>query len=91
LDIAVHVKRIVQDRTIRLVATAPLRDLALLKLVGKGDLDVLEEIEGATSGRSREQKSGADRLDSRELVYGISEAHLINAAFSHWLPRSLNR
>jgi len=91
LDIAVHVKRIAQDRTIRLVAAARLRDPVLLKLVEKTDLAALEEIEGATSARLRAQESGTERLDRRELVHGIPQAHLINAAFSHWLPRSLNR
>jgi RES domain-containing protein len=91
LDIAAQVRRIAQDRTIRLVAAARLRDPILLKLVGKADLGALEEIEAGTSGRLRAEKSGSSRLDSRELVYGIPEADLINAAFSHWLPRSLNR
>jgi RES domain len=91
LDIAAYVKRIKEDRTIRLVATARLRDPVLLKLVANEELSVLEEIEGATSGRLRAQETGADRLDNRELVYGISHAHFINAAFAYWLPRSLNR
>ena len=50
-----------------------------------------QEIEGATSGRLRAQKGGADRLDRRELDLGIPHADFINAAFSYWLPRSLNR
>jgi RES domain-containing protein len=91
LDIAAYVKRIAQDRTIRLVATARLRDPVLLSLVANEELSALVEIEGATSGRLRAQEVGADRLDSRELVYGIPHAHFINAAFSYWLPRSLNR
>jgi hypothetical protein len=91
LDIATHVRRIAQDRTIRLIATARLRDPVLLKLVADEELSALEEIEGATSGRLRAQDVGADRLDSRELVYGIPHAHFINAAFAYWLPRSLNR
>lgn len=91
MDIAAYVRRIAQDRTIRLVATARLRDPVLLKLVDRDDLSALEEIESATSGRLRAQEGGADRLDRRELVYGIPHAQFINAAFSYWLPRSLNR
>jgi RES domain-containing protein len=91
LDLAAYVRRIAQDRAIRLVATARLRDPVLRKLVSKNDLTALEEIEGATSGRLRVQEAGADRLDRRELVHGIPHAHVINAAFSYWLPRSLNR
>ncbi len=91
LDIAAHVKRIAQDRTIRLVATARLRDPVLLQLVADDELNALAEIEGATSGRLRAQEVGADRLDSRELIFGIPHAHFINAAFSYWIPRSQNR
>jgi RES domain-containing protein len=91
LDIAAYVRRIAQDRTIRLVATARLRDPVLLKLVEEADLAALEEIEGATSGRLRAQEAGTDRLDRRELVYGLPHAHFINAAFAHFMPRSLNR
>ena len=91
MDIAAHVRRIAQDRTIRLVATARLREPVLLKLVAKADLSALEKIEGATSARLHAQQRGTDRLDARELVYGIPAAQFINAAFSYWLPRSLNR
>jgi len=91
LEFAAYVKRIAQDRTIRLVATARLRAPVLSKLVADDELGALEEIEGATSGRLRAQETGADRLDRRELVYGVPHAHFINAAFSYWLPRALNR
>ncbi len=91
MDLTASVKRIAQDRTIRLVATARLRDPVLLGLVAQEDLSALEEIEGATSGRLRAQEVGADRLDRRELVFGIPLADVINAAFAYWLPRSLNR
>ena len=90
-DLAAYVRRIVQDRTIRLVATARLRDPVLRKLVDEADLAGLEEIEGATSGRLRAQATGAERLDRRELVYGVAHAHFINAAFAYFMPRSLNR
>src|SRR5438132_9075739 len=91
VDIAAYVRRIVQDRTIRLVATGRLRGPVLRKLVGEADLAGLEEIEGATSGRLRAQATGAERLDRRELVYGVAHAHFINAAFAYFMPRSLNR
>jgi RES domain-containing protein len=91
LDIDPYVRRIAQDRTIRLVATARLRDPVLLKLVAEADLAVLEEIEGATSGRLRAQAAGMERLDRRELVHGVAHAHFINAAFAYFMPRSLNR
>ena len=91
VEIASLVTHIAQDRTVRLVSTARLRDPVLLKLVAESDLDALAEIEGATSARLRTQEVGADHLDRRELVFGIPHAHFINAAFSYWLPRSWNR
>jgi hypothetical protein len=91
LHIAPYVRHIVQDRTIRLVAGARLRDPVLRKLVEESDLAALEQIEGATSGGLRAQAIGAERLDRRELVYGVAHAHFINAAFAYFMPRSLNR
>lgn len=91
VEIASPVTHIAQDRTVRLVSSARLRDPVLRKLVEEDELDNLAEIEGATSARLRTQEVGADRLDRRELVFGIPHAHLINAAFSYWRPGSLNR
>ncbi|MBV8755331.1 MAG: RES family NAD+ phosphorylase [Hyphomicrobiales bacterium] len=91
LEYSAYVRRITQDRTIRLVATARLRDPVLRKLVEEADLAALAEIEGATSARLRAQAAGAERLDRRELVYGVAHAHFINAAFAYFMPRSLNR
>jgi RES domain-containing protein len=91
MDIGPLVAHIVRDRTVRLVATARLRDPVLLKLVRDEDLEALAEIEGATSGRLRAEHVGADRLDRRELVFGVPHARFINAAFSYWTPRALNR
>jgi RES domain-containing protein len=90
-DFARYVRRIAQDRTIRLVASARLRDPVLLKLVGQDDLAALEEIEAATSARLRAQAAGADRLDRRELAHGLAHAHFINAAFAYFMPRMMNR
>jgi hypothetical protein len=84
-------RHINQDRTIRLVATARLRDSVLLRLVAPDELDALSEIEGATSARLLTQERGAERLDRRELVFGIPQATFINAAFSYWRPRDQNR
>src|SRR5262249_23703753 len=91
LEIAGYVRRIAQDRTIRLVATARLRDPVLRALVDEADLAALEEIEGATSGRLRAHATGTERLDRRELVSRVAHAHFINAAFAYFMPRSLNR
>lgn len=91
MEIASLVTHIAQDRTVRLVSSARLRDPVLGRLVAEEELDALAEIEGATSGRLRAQEVGADHLDRRELVFGFPHARFINAAFSYWLPRALNR
>lgn len=91
VEFASLVRHIAQDRTIRLVSTARLRDPVLAKLVAQDEFDALAEIEGATSARLRTQAFGSDRLDRRELAFGIPHAHLINAAFSYWMPRAFNR
>jgi hypothetical protein len=79
------------ERTVRLVATARLRDPVLRGLVGANFLDDLAEIEGATSGRMNQQARGGERLSAAELVAGQPHAAFINAAFSYWRPRELNR
>ena len=91
MDIEALVAHIVHDRTVRLVATARLREPVLRRLVSSEDLDALAEIEGATSGRLRTEQVGTDSLDRRELVFGVPHARFINAAFSYWMPRALNR
>jgi hypothetical protein len=83
--------RIAVERTVRLVATARLRDPVLLKLVGERFQDDLSEIEGATSGRLAAQQQGTEGLQARELVGGLPHAHFINAAFAYFRPRELNR
>lgn len=86
------VSRIAEPRTIRLVATARLRDPVLRRLAAnEQEMADLAEIEGATSGRLTAQDRGADALDPREFVAGVPHAHFINAAFSYWRPRELNR
>lgn len=85
------VERIAFDRTVRLVTTARLRDPVLLKLVGKELFDDLAEIEGATSGRLTAEQRGADAIGAGEFVAGLPHAAFINAAFSYWRPRELNR
>jgi RES domain-containing protein len=85
------VARIALERTVRLVSTARLRDAVLLELVGRAFLDDLAEIEGATSGRLAAEQQGGEHLQRGELVAGLPHAAFINAAFSYWRPRELNR
>jgi hypothetical protein len=83
--------RLALERTVRLVATARLRDPVLLALVGQDELETLAEIEGATSARLRAQTYGGARIGPKEFVAGPAHANFINAAFAYWQPRDLNR
>ena len=85
------VARIAIERTVRLAATARLRDPVLLKLVGQQHLDDLAEIDGSTSGRLTAQQQGAEDLAVGELVSGPPHTNFINAAFAYFRPRELNR
>src|SRR4051812_21015498 len=90
-DLPFPLTRIALERTVRLVATARLRDPVLLALVEADDLDTLAEIEGATSARLRAQTFGSTRIEPKEFVTGPAHANFINAAFAYWRPRELNR
>ena len=75
-------------RTIRLVASARLREAVLLPLVDDADeLDLLAEIEGATSGRLIAEERGLGALSPDELVHGVPHAKFINASFAYAKPR----
>jgi len=85
------VTRLGLPRTVRLVATARLRDPVLLGLVGRARLDELAEIEAATSGRLTVERRGSDAIARGEFLTGVPHAAFINAAFAYWRPRELNR
>jgi RES domain-containing protein len=89
--VAFPVSRIALERTVRLVASARLRDPVLLQLAGRSYQDDLAEIDGATSGRLAAQRHGAEALQVNELVGGLPHANFINAAFVYFRPRELNR
>ncbi|MBX9775244.1 MAG: RES family NAD+ phosphorylase [Xanthobacteraceae bacterium] len=90
-EVSFPVSRLALDRTVRLVASARLRDPVLLKLVSRRHSDDVAEIEGATSGRLAAQEQGTEGLEFRELVAGLPHAHFINAAFAYFRPRERNR
>jgi hypothetical protein len=71
---------------VRLVATARLRDPVLLGLVSAAFLDDLAEIEGASSARLRGERSPTQAYPSRR-----PHAAFVNAAFTYFRPRELNR
>lgn len=76
-------------RTIRLVASARLREAVLTPLADSaGELALLAEIEGATSGRLIAQERGLGALRPDELVHGVPHARFINASFAYAKPRA---
>lgn len=79
-------------RTVRLVASARLRDAVLAPLADSDDeLALLAEIEGATSGRLVSEERGRGSLTAAELVHGVPHARFINASFAYAKPREPNR
>jgi RES domain-containing protein len=79
-------------KTVRLVTTARLREAVLAPLVdGADELDLLAEIEGATSTRLIAQDRGISGLAANELVYDVPHARFINASFAYAKPHQPNR
>lgn len=79
-------------RTIRLVASARLREAVLTPLADTPDeLALLAEIEGATSARLIAEERGFGALSPDELVHGVPHARFINASFAYAKPRSAMR
>lgn len=75
-------------RTVRLVASARLREAVLAPLADTPDeLDQLAEIESATSGRRIAEVRGQGALSAAELVHGVPHARFINASFAYAKPR----
>jgi RES domain-containing protein len=75
-------------RTVRLVASARLRESVLQQLADNADeLDLLSEIEGATSSRLIAEERGLGALSLDELVHGVPHARFINASFAYAKPR----
>lgn len=76
-------------RTIRLVASARLREAVLAPLADDdGELALLAEIESATSARLIAEERGVGALAPDELVHGIPHARFINASFAYAKPHA---
>lgn len=79
-------------RAVRLVTSARLREAVMAPLADTpNELDLLAEIEGATSGRLIAEERGSAGLSSAELVHGVPHAKFINASFAYAKPREPNR
>lgn len=79
-------------RTIRLVSNARLRAPVLAPLADNPEeLNLLAELEGATSGRLISEHRGIGSVSPNELVHGVPHAKFINASFAYAKPREPNR
>lgn len=79
-------------RTIRLVATARLRESVLRALIDTDEeFALLAALEGATSARLNAATGLLPGLPPEDLVARVPHAAFINAAFAYARPRGLNR
>jgi RES domain-containing protein len=75
-------------RTVRLVSSARLREAVMTPLADTPEeLNLLSEIEGATSARLIAEERGLGGLAANELVHGVPHARFINASFAYAKPR----
>ena len=82
-----HVSRLLQDDTHRLIPSAYEEDTVLNRLTtDSDDLIALSELEGATNERLLGEAGLLPGITVRELVFGLSYSHIVNAAFTHAKP-----
>jgi hypothetical protein len=81
-----HVAQILQDDTHRLIPSA-YGETVLKRLTTDADeLSALFELEGATNERLLGEAGLLPGITVRELVFGVSYSHIVNAAFTHAKP-----
>ncbi|MHB8412728.1 MAG: RES family NAD+ phosphorylase [Candidatus Acidiferrales bacterium] len=79
-----HVSRLLQDDTHRLIPSAYDEETVLGRLTtNSGELNALFELEGATNERLLGEAGLLPGITVRELVFGVSYSHIVNAAFTH--------
>jgi RES domain-containing protein len=82
-----HVSRLLQDDTHRLIPAAYDKETVLNRLTTDSDeLTALFELEGATNERLLGEAGLLPGITVRELVFGVSYSHIVNAAFTHARP-----
>ncbi len=82
-----HVSRFLQDDTHRLILSAYDKETVLYRLTTDSDeLTALFELEGATNERLLGEAGLLPGITVRELVFGLSYSHIVNAAFTHAKP-----
>jgi RES domain-containing protein len=81
------VSRFLQDDTHRLIPSAYDEETVLKRLAeDSGELSALFELEGATNERLQGEAGLLPGITVRELVFGLSYSHIVNAAFTHANP-----
>jgi len=81
------VSRLLQDDTHRLIPSAYEEETVLNRLTAdSNELDALFELEGATNERLHGEAGLLPGITVRELVFGLSYSHIVNAAFTHAKP-----
>lgn len=81
------VSRLLQDDTHRLIPSAYGEESALNRLTTDfNELGTLFELEGATNERLQAEAGLLPGITVRELVFGLSYSHIVNAAFTHAKP-----
>ena len=82
-----HVSRLLQDDTHRLIPSAYDEETVLNRLTtDSNELTALFELEGATNERLLGEAGRLPGITVRELVFGLSYSHIVNAAFTHAKP-----
>jgi hypothetical protein len=82
-----HVSRLLQDDTHRLIPSAYDDETVLNRLTTNSDeLTALFELEGATNERLQGEAGLLPGITVRELLFGLSYSHIVNAAFTHASP-----
>lgn len=82
-----HVSRLLQDDTHRLIPSAYDEETVLNRLTAdSNELTALFELEGATNERLLAEAGLLPGITVRELVFGLSYSHIVNAAFTHAKP-----
>lgn len=84
-----RVSEVARDDTHRLIPSRYIdRDESVLTRLteDRNDLNVLFELEGATNDRLLGEAGLLPGISVRELVFGISYSHIVNAAFTHARP-----
>jgi hypothetical protein len=81
------VSGLLQDDTHRLIPSVYAEETVLNRLsTDAGELAALFDLEGATNPRLIGEAGLLPGIGVRELVFGLSYSHIVNAAFTHTRP-----